>query len=258
MRDLLYRINPICKIWMLIVLVIPVSFSKDIIFPMLTLAFIIISGILFADISILKFITSMKVIVLSAFCLCIFLVFTRAINQTGDFTIGIFGILTSDIVLAVSLSLRMIGFAYAAFIFSKTTEPSDLAVSLIKYWKVPPQAGYSFLVAYRYVPMFHSEFQKVQIAHEVRAAGGRKGKIFALFKLPTYLFPMMVQAIRSGERVAIAMEARAFCSSPKRSYYKDVNYGKSENIALAVCCLVLISMLLGTILTNTFVFGLGF
>lgn len=33
---------------------------------------------------------------------------------------------------------------------------------------MPYQAGYAFLVAYRFVPAFQTEFQKIRMAHEVR------------------------------------------------------------------------------------------
>jgi energy-coupling factor transport system permease protein len=237
-------------------LVIPVTFSNDCYYPAGILLALAVTG-LFAGLTPASFIRSMGAVIIGAFCLCIFLVLTRAINQAGDINFGIFGIKYTDITLAVSLALRMLGFAYAAFLFSRSTDPVILTLSLIEYWRLPYQAGYAFLTAYRFVPAFHEELQKVKIAHEVRGAGG-KSRLSRILHTPAYLVPLMVQALRVGERVAISMDARAFGLCEKRTYYKTVSFGVKEKRAIIVSALFLAAYTAAMIAGGLFVFGLGF
>lgn len=256
MKTLLYRLNPVCKIWILIFLIIPVTFSQDMLFPFLVLVFIMLGAYAFSGIGIIYFYHHMKVIILSSMCLFIFLVLNKTTSDTGDFyLLGLYFHFYA-ISQATSLALRMIGFAYAAFIFAKTTDPVVLALSLVKEWHMPVQAAYSFLVAYRYIPLFQKEFQKIRIAHEMR----RKMKIpfINYFYFPTYLLPMMIQAIRIGDKVSIAMEARGFLSSKNRTFYKTILFTKIDRFVLIMTVVILLLLMLTVIFAGQFKFGLGF
>jgi energy-coupling factor transporter transmembrane protein EcfT len=237
-------------------LVIPVTFSNDCYYPAGILIVLMAVGIV-AGFSPASFARSMSAVIIGAFCLCVFLVLTRAMHQDGDIKFGVFGIKYADIALAVSLALRMLGFAYAAFLFSRSVDPVILTLSLIQYWHLPYQAGYAFLTAYRFVPTFHEELQKVKIAHEARGAGG-KNRLTQLLHTPAYLAPLMVQALRAGERVAISMDARAFGLCDKRTHYKTAHFGAKEKRAIIVSALFLAAYTAAMIASGLFVFGLGF
>ncbi|MDR1949724.1 MAG: energy-coupling factor transporter transmembrane protein EcfT [Spirochaetaceae bacterium] len=124
-------------------------------------------------------------------------------------------------------------------------------ISLIRYWHVPYQAGYAFLTAYRFVPTFHDELQKIRIAHEVRDKGRGALPVF-------YLVPLMVQAIHIGERVAISMDARAFGISEERTYYKIVHFGAREKWAIALSAVFIAALTAVMAGAGLFVFGIGF
>lgn len=258
LRNFLYELNPVCKIVLLIILAIPVTFSQDIFFPFCILLFLVVAGIVFAGLSPLAFWKSMKYAVIAALCLCIFLIATKSFGKMGDIQLGIFGVSYEDLWQAISLALRMLGFAYAAFLFSKTSDPVILTISLIEYWHLPQKAGYAFLSAYRFVPTFHQEFQKIQLADEVR--GGQSGQnIFSkMLHFPKYLISLMIQAIRSGERVSIAMEARAFCLHDTKTYTCEVYWGKKENRTILITILYLCISITLLVATNLFRFGVGF
>lgn len=258
MRSFLYRLNPVCKIVLLVILAIPVSFSQDIFFPFCILFFLAMAGLVFARLSPIAFWKSMKYAVVAALCLCVFLILTRSFRKVGDIQLGIFGISYTDVAQAISLALRMLGFAYAAFLFSKTTDPVLLTISLIQFWHLPPKAGYAFLSAYRFVPTFHQEFQKIQLAYEVRSGQASNNIVSKLFRFPKYLIALMIQAIRSGERVSIAMEARAFCLHDTRTYSREVYWGKEENTTIVVTIAYLCISIAMLAVTNLLTFGIGF
>ena len=257
-NTILFRLNPVVKIVILLVLVIPVTFSKDVYYPLLLLLAIMFAGYTFSGINPISLLKSIRMVIAAALCLCVFLVLSRAIGQQGDVQLGVLGIRFADIVQAVSLALRMLGFAYAALLFTKTTDPVTLVLSLIQCWHMPYQAGFAFLVAYRYVPTFQEEFRKIRIAHEVRGVANSKNIFSGVLRAPTYLIPLLVNAIRTGERVAISMDARAFGVTPGRTYAKTVPFGKLEKKALAFSIGALVIMTAAMIAAGLFSFSIGF
>ncbi len=256
-NTVLYSLNPVAKIVMLLALVVPVSFSQSVSYPLALLFCLAAAGWVFSGLSPLGLFKSLRVVLVAAGGLCVFLVFTRAFGQTGDLQLGIFGLRYADIGRAVSLALRMLGFAYAALLFTKTTDPVTLVLSLIQSWHLPYQAGYAFLVAYRLVPSFQEELCKIKTAHEVRGIRTNSGVFSALWQAPSYLIPLLVGAVRTGERVAISMDARAFGLYEERSYYKTVPFGKREKWALGLCLggLCLLTAAMGAL--GLFGFSLG-
>lgn len=258
MKDLLYKVNPVAKLIILVVLVIPVTMSKDIVFPSLILLFISVSGLLMTNIRLIEYIKAMRIIFISTFCLFLYLVFINKTSDTVDLYFMGVGLYSENVILATSLSLRMIGFAAGSYFFSKTTDPTDIAISLIFYAKAPKQAAYAFLVAYKFIPTFSFEFQKIKIAHEIRGGGGGANPFKKIMNIPKYLLPLLVQAIRVGQRVAISMDTKAFDITPEKTYYKQVNYGKLEYISIVITvCAVLVSLFL-CIYFGYFRFGIGF
>ena len=256
--NILYELNPVAKIVMMAALIIPVTFSRDIYYPLLLLFGIAAVGYAFSGIAPPALFKSMRMVIAAAFCLFLFLVMTRAVGQVGDIQLGIFGIRRDDIEQAVSLALRMLGFAYAALLFTKTTDPVTLVLSLIQCWHVPYQAGYAFLVAYRFVPAFQEEFRKIRIAHEVRGVANSRNVFSGMLRAPGYMIPLLINAIRMGERVAISMDARAFGITPERTYCKTVAFGGLEKKALAVCIVTLAAFTAVMVATGLFSFSVGF
>lgn len=257
-NNILCELNPVAKIIMMLALVTPVTFSRDIYYPLVLLLAIMAAGAVFGGCNPISLLKSMRMVILAAACLCVFLVLTRAVGQTGDIQWGALGIRYDDIAQAVSLALRMLGFAYAALLFSKTTDPVTLVLSLIQCWHVPYQAGYAFLVAYRFVPAFQDEFRKIQIAHEVRGVANSRNVFSGMLRAPGYMIPLLINAIRMGERVAISMDARAFGITPERTYCKTVAFGGLEKKALAVCIVTLAAFTAIMVATGLFSFSLGF
>ncbi|MCI1904391.1 MAG: energy-coupling factor transporter transmembrane protein EcfT [Enterococcaceae bacterium] len=257
MRDCLYKMNPLSKLIIMGILAVFVTCSQDIYFPSAVLLVLIISGY-FSKITLLDFWRAMKVAVIGALCLCIFILLSKSVKDGGDFQIGAFGLYTYEIEQAASLALRMLGFAYAGYLFSKTTDPVIFVLNLIKYWKVPVPAGYAFLTAYRFVPTFQSEFQKIRLAHEVRGMKQSFKWLRSVVQLPIYLFPLMIQAIRTGERVSIAMEARSFGLKEAKTYYKTVQMTHYDTQAVLISLVALSAMAILFVKLGVFKFGLGF
>ncbi|GAA1467359.1 energy-coupling factor transporter transmembrane component T family protein [Microbacterium thalassium] len=114
--------------------------------------------------------------------------------------------------LAVGLAtgLRIAAIASLALIVGLSTTGPDLVRASVQQLRVPYRIGYTALAALRFVPRFGHELDVIRQAHRVRAAHGGRGPFAAIARWSGYVIPLLAGAIRHAERVALAMDARAF------------------------------------------------
>lgn len=121
------------------------------------------------------------------------------------------------------LAFRMLASVAFGVLYVSTTDVTSLVVSLTRNFRVPPRFSYGSLAGIRTFPLFSEELRRIRQARALRGKGVRGA---ALTRLVTYALPLLVNAIRVGERVAVAMEARGFrgaaATDPDaRTYYLD-------------------------------------
>ncbi len=144
----------------------------------------------------------------------------------------------------LSLGMRMLATVTFAILFVSTTDITDLLVSLAQNFKVRPKFAYGTLAGLRFFPLFEEEWAKLRRARSLRQrdAGTRLGRVV------TYALPLLSQAIRLGERVAIAMQARGFHGAAMeraqdRSYYRRLRVRAWDVLyvaALTAACVLLL------------------
>ena len=88
---------------------------------------------------------------------------------------------------------------------------------MVQQLRVPYRIGYTALAAFRFVPRFGHELEVIRQAHRVRGAHGGRGPFSAIARWAGYAVPLLAGAIRHAERVALAMDARAFGAYPDRT-----------------------------------------
>ncbi len=141
----------------------------------------------------------------------------------------------------VILALRMLSSVLFGIFYIWNIDMSDLMVSLAKDFHIPPKFAYGTLAGLRVVPLFKSEWTKLRQARQLR---GKDAKL-AVFRPVIYSLPLLSQAIRMSERVAIAMEARGFIGRPAatgkgRTYYRKVSvhgWDYFAQLILIVCAI---------------------
>jgi energy-coupling factor transport system permease protein len=114
-------------------------------------------------------------------------------------------------------ALRLGAIVALALIGGLTTTGADLVRALVQQLRVPYRIGYTALAAFRFVPRFGHELEVIRQAHRVRGAHGGRGPFAAIARWTGYLVPLLAGAIRHAERVALAMDARAFGAHPTRT-----------------------------------------
>ena len=120
-----------------------------------------------------------------------------------------------DVGLATGLRLGAI--VALTLIAGLSTTGPDLVRAAVQQLRVPYRIGYTALAAFRFVPRFGHELEVIRQAHRVRGAHGGRGPVAAVARWFGYLVPLLAGAIRHAERVALAMDARAFGAFPDRT-----------------------------------------
>lgn len=154
-------------------------------------------------------------------------------------------IILEGIRVGISLTLRMLAIVTLSILFVATTDPTDFVLSLIQQARFPFRLGYGILVAYRFLPLWRTELEIIRAAHRIRGAGERPTLRGRWEQLQRYAVPLLASAIRKSERVAIAMDSKAFGALPQRTYYRDVHVRRMDWAFLAGCVLAAAAIVWG-------------
>ncbi len=121
------------------------------------------------------------------------------------------------LVIGLATGVRLAAIVALALIAGLTTNGPDLVRSSVQQLRVPYRIGYTALAAFRFVPRFGYELEVIRQAHRVRGSHRGRGPFAALARWWGYIVPLLAGAIRHAERVALAMDARAFGAHPDRT-----------------------------------------
>lgn len=110
---------------------------------------------------------------------------------------------TGTLATGGALALRLLALPLPGLIVFATTDPTDLADSLIQHAKVSPRFAIGALAAFRLAEQLRSDWSTITMAR--RARGIRRPFVSTAFAL-------LVGAIRRGVRLSVAMDARGFDS----------------------------------------------
>ncbi|WP_315169240.1 energy-coupling factor transporter transmembrane component T [Metaclostridioides mangenotii] len=230
---LIERMNPFLKIMILIVVTLIGSFEFMPYLPLVLTLLALITVVLFTDLKMLDLFKAIKVFIIMSISYMGFILLARYISGQPLMIITVLGLGFKIILISV----------YSA-IFVKTTDPTELVISLIKYFKVSPKFAYAFLTAYRFLPTFKEEFEIIKHAHQVRGIEQSKNVLLKIWNTKRYVIPMMATAVRKGIRISMSMETRAFGKTKSRTYYRKLTLHKDEIIYSIIYILVVLSITL--------------
>ncbi|WP_413354814.1 energy-coupling factor transporter transmembrane component T family protein [Microbacterium sp. 1P06AB] len=151
------------------------------------------------------------------------------ILSVGDWTLYL-----GAIEVGLATGLRLAAILALGFIAGLTTTGSDLVRALVQQLRVPYRIGYTALAAFRFVPRFGYELEVIRQAHRVRGAHVGRGPVAAIARWWGYIVPLLAGAIRHAERVALAMDARAFGAHPDRTERHLLPWRRRDTVFTAV------------------------
>jgi energy-coupling factor transport system permease protein len=119
----------------------------------------------------------------------------------------------------IALACRVIAIASVGAVFTLTTDSTRLADSLVQQAHVSPRFAYGALAAYQAIPRFGEDLSTLRQARRVRGLRGGWH--------PGLLVGVLVLALRHADRMALAMDARAFGSGP-RTFYRPTHWSSLD------------------------------
>lgn len=143
----------------------------------------------------------------------------------GEFTLAAY-------LTGLAAALRLAALFWLALVAGVASNGPRLIRSLIQNLRVPYRVGYVTLAALRFVPRFRAEYASIRIAHRMRGLRGPQ--------LLSYAVPLLAGSLRHAERVALAMDARAFGARSTRTE----RYDEPWTIRDSVFCVGFVSLIL--------------
>ncbi len=163
------------------------------------------------------------------------------------FEFGIIHISLEGILLAISLSLRLIIVILSSSMLTLTTSPIKLTDGIeylfkpLKIVKFPAHdVAMMMTIALRFIPTLMEELDKIMKAQMSRGASFDNGSIIKRAKsLIPVLVPLFISSFRRADELAMAMESRCYRGEHGRTRMKELKYTKNDLIfalVLIICC----------------------
>ena len=141
----------------------------------------------------------------------------RVADSVPVLRIGDWTLFSGALLIGFATALRLGSIVALALIGGLTTSGPDLVRASVQQLRVPYRIGYTALAAFRFVPRFGHELSVIRAAHRVRGYHGGRGPFARIARGWGYIVPLLAGAIRHAERVALAMDSRAFGAHPSRT-----------------------------------------
>lgn len=217
----LHHLNPLSKIAAVIPAMLMLIFVRDLVTPVcfIVLSYVIVLiGARFTPRSAALLFLAVPVGVAAIGFGFSLWVDSAGIDDTAPFLqIGGWTLFTGALQVGFATALRLAAILSLALMGGLTTSGPDLVRASIQQLRVPYRIGYTALTAYRFVPRFGHELAVIRAAHRVRGHHGGRGPFARIARGWGYIVPLLAGAIRHAERVALAMDARAFGAHATRT-----------------------------------------
>ena len=247
----LARANPVAKLTAALVLLVALFASLDGVTALVVVAGLAavmpFSGLRIRDLLGRAWLIGLAVVAIAVFNIVF------AAEQLGPTAveIGPLRIGAETLVNGLGLGLRLLAIVLAGLLATATTQPANLADSLVQQLRVSPRFAVGALAALRLLPILSREWQILAMARRARGVEAGRSPIAAVRLFADQLLAILVTAIRRATRMALAMEARGFGAMPCRTSARQqrmrtADWGWIAAALLLAIVAIGISLALGT------------
>lgn len=241
-RQFLYALNPLAKVAGVAPAMVLLIFVRDLATPAAFLVLAVVAILVGARIS-----GRLAAVLLGALPLGILAIGigfslwvdaalvadTPAVLRIGAWTLH-----QGALAIGFATGLRLGAIVALALIGGLTTTGPDLVRASVQQLRAPYRIGYTALAAFRFVPRFGHELSVIRAAHRVRGHHGGSGPFARIARGWGYIVPLLAGAIRHAERVALAMDSRAFGAHPTRTERHLVPFRTRDTVFVILCLAV--------------------
>lgn len=231
-NSFLHRLNPLTKLAFATVVLLGLTIVVDPITPLITALLTLATIWLLGGIPIRRLLRVLLPVGVLSFGLVwttvLFYVRDPATHPRTLVIIGPFAVSDQAVFYGLAIVFRLVGYFAASLLFVLTTDPSDFVQALIQKLHISYRFGYGAHAAYRFVPLFDTELATIRAAHRVRGVRDSGGPVARWRQFSGYLIPLLAGSVRTAERVALAMDARGFGSTERRTFYRQSTFGRGD------------------------------
>lgn len=249
----LYRLNPLAKILAPAPVMIFLIFTRDVFTPLAVLALAVVVVLIGAHLAprilVMVLVGAPIAVGLLSVSFGLWTDPSQVDTSVVLFQVGGYRFYLGAWLAGLSTALRLTSLLCLSLISGLTTTGPDLVRSTVQQLHLPYRIGYTALAAFRFVPRFGFELDVIRSAHRVRGMAGGRGPVAGVRRWLGYVVPLLAGAIRHAERVALAMDARAFGASPGRTERHQVPFRVRDWVfvlAFWAACIALVLAAPGT------------
>ncbi|HXG39795.1 MAG TPA: energy-coupling factor transporter transmembrane component T, partial [Candidatus Limnocylindrales bacterium] len=213
------RTSPVLKLAIAVAWLVGMAFSVDPRPPLLVVAAAGIAAVALGAVPPGRFVLAVAPLWLAA--LGITLLNTLFSPANGDpaalelVRVGPLRVTQPALEAGIAVGLRVFAIAGVGVAFAQTTDATRLVDSLVQQVGVSERFAYGALAAYQAIPRFGEDLTTLRQARRIRGLGAGWH--------PRIVVGLLVLAIRHGDALALAMDARAFGTGP-RTRYRQVRW----------------------------------
>jgi len=154
-------------------------------------------------------------------------------GETSLLAIGSVILTVEALDYAAAVSLRLLTLVLASLLFIATTDPRDVVLALAQQLRIPYRFAFAVSIALRFLPILEAEASLVRSAQRLRGlpadqSGGFRDRIKMGFANERrFAFSIFAGAVRRVQRMAEAMEGRAFGLYRGRTYLRQLRISRS-------------------------------
>lgn len=241
----LHRVNPLTKLVFTIVVMVLLTVIVDPITPLAVAAIGLIGVAMFGNVPVGQLLRTLRPFLIVSFGLF----WTTALFYAGPAEpVANWGPLVlskAGVAYGIAIMFRILAIFVASLVFTLTTDPTVFLQALVQQAHVSPRFGYGIIAAYRFVPLFDNELASIRAAHRVRGVVSGGGLVAQYRRFVGHMVPLLAGGIRHAERVALAMDARAFGAVPNRTFYRHSHFGWRDPVFGISAGAILILLLAG-------------
>lgn len=235
----LHRLNPLAKIAATLPAMVIVLVSRDVQTPLVAVVVSLMLVAVGARLAwrwwALLVVVAPVAVALLALSFALWVDPDRVEQSSVVLRFGAIAVTKVAIEIGLATALRLAGLFALALVWAASSSGADLVRALIAQLRVPYRIGYTALAALRFVPRFKVELEIILAAHRVRGVTGGRGPIASARRTVARLVPLLAAAIRHAERVALAMDARAFGAYSSRAERHPVTFSGWDFAFVLIC-----------------------
>ena len=143
--------------------------------------------------------------------------------STVVLALGPLGLTAPALAAGVALGLRVVAIVAVGVAWGRVTDPTHLTDALVQQGHLPERFAYGALAALQAIPWLAEDLVALREARRMR---GLRASWH-----PRILVGLLVLAIRRGDRLAVAMDARGF-AAPGRTRFREVHWAALDTVVV--------------------------